>query len=310
MGEQNTVHVTGFPAGTRATELAPQFERIGRLIRVDIPPLGRFKSIPYAFVEYESLGDAENAIRELNHKPFELDEACVLRVQLARSRPRSGREGYGRERDSRERDPRDFRGPHERPQPRSYREHDDRRGGARGFDERKGPMRPYDAPRGYDERRGAPRGYGAPRRYDERMGAPKPYEQVLVASAAAAIAPAAREKNGSESTAANESDDEHYDPSREHIATHVEASKIDHEIEATAEESSEQPTEPAVEPVQEQQVEHPQEQIGQQPSEQTVEAAAPVAAPAASDASAASDTSASALADAAPPDNSVESEVL
>lgn len=186
MGERNTIHVTGFPAGTRATELAPQFERIGNLIRIDMPPLGRFKSIPYAFVEYQSMQDAENAIRTLDHQPLEFDGNYILRVQMARSRPRIHRDVH-----ERERDPRDLRGPHDRPAPRSYRDFDDRRGARYRSDDR------GSTPRRYDERRGPPRSYGPPRGYDERLGEPKPYEEALRGPVPApkprAVAPVATE---------------------------------------------------------------------------------------------------------------------
>lgn len=187
MSDRNTVHVSGFPAGTRANELAPQFENVGRLVRIDIPPLGRFKSIPYAFVEYESSHDAENAIRSCDGTPFEMNKSFSLRVQFARSKPRRDfgdsrdpRDGmrqrdYRDRRDPRDRDPRDYRDPRDRM--RSYRDQDDRRGG------------PGQGVRGYDDRRsGNPRPYGPPRmsgsaqpprRYDERLGEPKPYEPVL-----------------------------------------------------------------------------------------------------------------------------------
>ncbi|SCU78328.1 LAMI_0A04258g1_1 [Lachancea mirantina] len=91
MGLRNTVHVSGFPRGTRARDLAHDFERIGKVVRIDIPPARSRFARPYAFVEFEDFHDAEQAIQQLDQQPFALDTQFTFVVQLARSEPHPSR---------------------------------------------------------------------------------------------------------------------------------------------------------------------------------------------------------------------------
>ncbi|AET40622.1 uncharacterized protein Ecym_6240 [Eremothecium cymbalariae DBVPG len=132
MGSSNTVHVSGFPRDTRARDMVPDFESIGKIVRIDIPPMRPFQDRPYAFVQFETSEECERAIDILDGRPFSSDSRFTYHVQLARSRPypsgyngngdRGGKYGLGgpssrggilsggyKGRDYRDQDPRDFR---------------------------------------------------------------------------------------------------------------------------------------------------------------------------------------------------------
>ncbi|AMD18571.1 HBL331Wp [Eremothecium sinecaudum] len=133
MGMSNTIHVSGFPRDTRARDMAADFESIGKVVRIDIPPMRPFQDRPYAFVQYETHEDCERAVEALSGRTFSLDTRFKYHVQLARSRPyatkvpgpagrtagrpytefrdtRGGMLSGYRGRNHRELDPRDFRG--------------------------------------------------------------------------------------------------------------------------------------------------------------------------------------------------------
>ncbi|CAR22818.1 KLTH0D12540p [Lachancea thermotolerans CBS 6340] len=91
MAFKTTLHVSGFPRGVRTRDLAPDFESIGRVVRIDMPPARSPYARPYAFVEYETPEEAQAAIAQLDQQPFSLDPQFSLFVQLARSEPRPSR---------------------------------------------------------------------------------------------------------------------------------------------------------------------------------------------------------------------------
>jgi len=103
-----TLYVTGFGHGTRARDLAYEFERYGRLVRCDIPAPRSASSRLFAFVEYESRRDADDAYHEMHNKRIGRDD--LLKIEWARTPPSASwrfDSGSGRDRPPRrERSPR------------------------------------------------------------------------------------------------------------------------------------------------------------------------------------------------------------
>ncbi|KAF8192723.1 hypothetical protein K438DRAFT_855413 [Mycena galopus ATCC 62051] len=80
--------VSGFHPSTRARALAFEFERFGPLIRCDVPAPRNpnANTNPYAFVEFRSTRDAEDAYYEMHGKTF---DGSRLSIQWAKNPPSS-----------------------------------------------------------------------------------------------------------------------------------------------------------------------------------------------------------------------------
>ncbi|KAJ1044901.1 hypothetical protein NDA10_005539 [Ustilago hordei] len=79
-----TLFVAGFPPNMRAKDLAYEFERMGPLIRCDIPALKSTSATPYAFVEFEDPRDADAAFRDMHGMRFGRHE---ISIQFAKNAP-------------------------------------------------------------------------------------------------------------------------------------------------------------------------------------------------------------------------------
>ncbi|KAI9481482.1 MAG: hypothetical protein EXX96DRAFT_566923 [Benjaminiella poitrasii] len=90
----NTLFVSGFNIKTRAKNLAYEFERYGRLVRLDIPAPKNHNAKPYAFVEFEEKRDAEDAIQEMNGRTI---DGHTLYIQWARTPLENRRIAYQRQ---------------------------------------------------------------------------------------------------------------------------------------------------------------------------------------------------------------------
>ncbi|KAF4120999.1 RNA recognition motif [Geosmithia morbida] len=146
----NTLYVTGFSHGTRARDLAYEFERYGRLVRCDIPAPRSASSRLFAFVEYEDRRDADDAYYEMHNKRMGRDD--VLKIEWARTPPSaSWRFESGRDRDRRggQRSPRRGRSPSPR---RSTREYSPRKDERRDRDYDRDSRRDRDRSRSPDTR--------------------------------------------------------------------------------------------------------------------------------------------------------------
>ncbi|RXW14560.1 hypothetical protein EST38_g11294 [Candolleomyces aberdarensis] len=78
--------VSGFHPSTRAKDLAYEFERFGALVRCDVPAPRNPHAIsnPYAFVEFRSTRDAEDAYYDMHGRNF---EGHRLSIQWAKKPP-------------------------------------------------------------------------------------------------------------------------------------------------------------------------------------------------------------------------------
>ncbi|KAL9931780.1 hypothetical protein V8E36_009330 [Tilletia maclaganii] len=162
-GGRTTLFVAGFPPDMRAKDLAYEFERMGPLVRCDIPAIKNPNAKPYAFIEYQDSRDAEDAHRRMHNMRF---GDYTIGIQFAKNAPSSSwrYDGGGRGPPPRARSP-----------PRGGGRYDDRRGGD-DRDYRRDHYRRDDRGGCYDDRRGGDDYYrrGDDRRDDDRAGSSRP----------------------------------------------------------------------------------------------------------------------------------------
>lgn len=166
---RTTLYVNGFPPDMRARELAYEFERIGPIVRCDIPAPKTPTSNLYAFVEYEDARDAEVAYRELHGLRF---GRYALSIQFAKNSPSSSwRDGPRRRRPAR-------RSPSPRRDADRYdehpREHDtEREGHHRGEEESQLEGQPEGQPEPQPEGQPEPQQEGQPEGQPEPQPEPQ-----------------------------------------------------------------------------------------------------------------------------------------
>ncbi|KAK4466541.1 hypothetical protein QBC42DRAFT_259189 [Cladorrhinum samala] len=134
-----TLYVTGFSHGTRARDLAYEFERYGRLVRCDIPAPRSASSRLFAFVEYEDRRDADDAYHDMHNKRIGRDD--ILKIEWARTPPSAS---WRFDRSERERAPRRSSPRRRSPSPRRS---------TRDYSPRKDDRRERDRDRDYDRDR-------------------------------------------------------------------------------------------------------------------------------------------------------------
>ncbi|KAM0268677.1 hypothetical protein ACHAPA_004921 [Fusarium lateritium] len=142
-----TLYVTGFSHGTRARDLAYEFERYVNLahahalalVHARVLSFSRAPSSVFAFVEYEDRRDADDAYHEMHNKRIGRDD--ILKIEWARTPPSaSWRFESGRDRERRggaagARSPRRGRSPSPRRSTRDYSPRkDERRDRDRDYD--------------------------------------------------------------------------------------------------------------------------------------------------------------------------------
>ncbi|EUC57106.1 RNA recognition motif (RRM) superfamily protein [Rhizoctonia solani AG-3 Rhs1AP] len=113
MSGRKILFVSGFSRDARAKDLAYEFERYGRLVRCDIPSTRGGGGASYAFIEFRSDRDAEDAYHSMHGQMIDRHRISVQWARRPPSalwrhdspRPRGGRDRRDdRDRDRRERD--------------------------------------------------------------------------------------------------------------------------------------------------------------------------------------------------------------
>ncbi|KAJ3508422.1 hypothetical protein NLJ89_g5761 [Agrocybe chaxingu] len=132
--------VSGFHPATRARDLAYEFERFGPLVRCDVPAPRNPHAThnPYAFVEFRSTRDAEDAYYDMHGRYF---EGSRLSIQWAKNPPSSvwRYERRSPPRRDRHRDRERSRSPRRHDDRDRDRDRDDRRRRSRSPEKRRSP---------------------------------------------------------------------------------------------------------------------------------------------------------------------------